>query len=103
MVPVEQEMDTSNIESPTSSPKKVIATPTTASGRPKRERKLPAHLKAGDFEYSYKGPNDSAATRKKAATVNKQDNDEAKEETNEEQESLSMEIEDEIMNDDAAD
>ena len=33
MVPVEQELDTSNIESPTSSPKKVIATPTTASGR----------------------------------------------------------------------
>ncbi len=27
--------------------------------RPKRERKLPAHLKAGDFEYSYKGPNDN--------------------------------------------
>ena len=33
--------------------------------RPKRERKLPAHLKAGDFEYSYKGPNDTA--EKKAA------------------------------------
>ena len=35
--------------------------------RPKRERKLPAHLKAGDFEYSYKGPNDSAAAKKKAS------------------------------------
>merc|ERR1712086_767809 len=34
-----------------SSPTKATVTPTTASGRPKRERKLPAHLKAGDFEY----------------------------------------------------
>ena len=25
--------------------------------RPRRERKLPAHLKAGDFEYCYKGIN----------------------------------------------
>ena len=45
--------------------------------RPKRERKLPAHLKAGDFEYSYKGPNDSAAAKKKASNKepleNKQD------------------------------
>ena len=35
--------------------------------RPKRERKLPAHLKAGDFEYSYKGPNDTAKNREAAA------------------------------------
>merc|ERR1711953_586598 len=34
-------------------------TPTVASTRPRRERKLPAHLKAGDFEYSYKGINDT--------------------------------------------
>ena len=34
--------------------------------RPKRERKLPAHLKTGDFEYSYKGPVASAANKRKA-------------------------------------
>ena len=30
-----------------------------ANTRPKRQRKLPAHLKGEDFEYSYKGPNDN--------------------------------------------
>ena len=37
--------------------------------RPKRERKLPAHLKAGDFEYSYKGPNDTATKKALAAAA----------------------------------
>merc|ERR1712050_555338 len=51
------------------------STTTTPSGRPKRERKLPAHLKAGDFEYSSKAlglnaDSETTTTGKKKITKN---------------------------------
>lgn len=86
----------SNIEEVQISPQPEKKTPPpplssggVATSRPKRERKLPAHLKAGDFEYSYKGPNDNQQSKAAAAAKKVQEKPSNSEAT---------EIEDEFLN-----
>ena len=64
--------------------------------RPRRERKLPAHLKAGDFEYSYKGIND---TKKKTTPAKEFKVEEEEEEAQSGELNETMEEKDESKDD----